>query len=104
NLKEEKDQTSFNYNCRQYSYGLSTFRRKSIIKQNRYYSYKMTKIQHLLVTYENSPEILPQNLLWTNECKFSNNDVINHCNHHFWSKDNSYWNVSENIIFNRKLQ
>ncbi|KYN45364.1 hypothetical protein ALC56_00211 [Trachymyrmex septentrionalis] len=63
-----------------------------IIKQNRYHPYKMIKnfIAWLVVTYESNFEIL-QNLLWTNECKFSNNDVMNRCNHYFWSKDNSYW-------------
>ncbi|KYM93133.1 hypothetical protein ALC53_00066, partial [Atta colombica] len=60
-----------------------------IVKQNHYHSYKMTKV-HLLVTYESNPEIL-QNILWTDECKFSNNDIINHHNHHFWAKDNPHW-------------
>ena len=68
-----------------------------MVKQNRYHPYKMTKVQHLritdsqrrlnfiawlVVTYESNPEIL-QNILWTDECKFSNNDVINRHNHYF---------------------
>ena len=65
----------------------------------------MTKVQHLritdlqcrlnfiawlVVTYESNPEIL-QNILWTDECKFSNNSIISRHNHHFWSKDNLHW-------------
>ncbi|KYN15977.1 hypothetical protein ALC57_11774 [Trachymyrmex cornetzi] len=64
-----------------------------MIKQNRYHPYKMTKIQFLIFT---NPEIL-QNLLWTNECKFSNNDIINRCNHHFWLEDNSHWFQEHNF-------
>lgn len=87
-----------------------------IIKKHNYHPYRMSTVQHLretdserrlhfiawlMISYEDNPEILNY-ILWTDECKFCNNGVINRHNNYLWSKDNPHW-FTENIIFNRKL-
>jgi tRNA isopentenyl-2-thiomethyl-A-37 hydroxylase MiaE len=98
--------------------GLSARSINRITKKNSYHPHKISKVQHLRVTdaerrlnfiawfvvaYECNPEIL-NNILWTDECKFSNNGVTNRHNYHFWSSHNSHWfrehNFQEKITIN----
>jgi len=53
-------------------------------------------ISWFTVTSEDDPLLL-NNILWTDESKFTNNGVLNKQNNRYWSNDNLHWAVPTNF-------